>query len=248
MKGWRMLWELVILTMLAFEMAACKPSAPVEEDEVTFSDEGEDITEPTVAQSTAVPTSPPESVPQGMELASCPSRFGLLSLKFSAEINFNTAGAALHHTLGDGVLQLEVTDDQPQVVIRSPSPVTLPVTISGTMGDCTFSGETSMTASASGYCENGIVRLVIEENWQSGSGVLTCPDHDPANVPLVGVGSMTHSGADGRGEVFFLDQGFSEQNVGYMLEKPFAGQGGSGTHTWTLVMDPIQLMLPVSTP
>lgn len=33
-----------------------------------------------------------------------------------------------------------------------------------------------------------------------------------------------------------------------MLEKPFSGQGGSGTHTWTLVMDPIQPVQPVSPP
>ncbi|GAP09307.1 hypothetical protein BECAL_00449 [Bellilinea caldifistulae] len=226
---------------------ACKPSQPAEDD-VTFSDEGEGITESSPVPETAVPTSRPEAVPEGMNLAECPGRFGLLSLKFSADIDFNAAGASLHHTLGDGVLLLEVSEDKPQVIIQSQNPVTLPVTINGTVGDCSLSGESSMIASASGYCENGIVHLIIEENWQSGSGVLTCPDRNPANFPLVGAGSMTHRGADGRGEVFYLDWGFSDQNIGYMLEKPFLGQGGSGTHTWTLMMEPFQPIMPVSTP
>ncbi|MFZ6019395.1 MAG: hypothetical protein ACOYXO_07255, partial [Chloroflexota bacterium] len=70
----------------------------------------------------------------------------------------------MHHTLGDGVLLLEVTADQPRVIIQSQAPVTLPVTIRGVMGDCTYEGQSSMIATASGYCENGIVRLIIEEN------------------------------------------------------------------------------------
>ncbi len=241
MAGWKKFIKWFIFIMLLAGMAACKPSSSREEDEVIFSDEDEGIAEPTRAQSTNVPTSAPEEVPEGMTLAECPGKFSLLSLKFSADIDFNAGEASLHHRLGDGVLLLEVTEDRPRVVLRSQSPVTLPVTLMGTMGDCTLSGESSMIASASGYCENGIVRLIIEENWQSGRGVLTCPEQDPANLPLAGAGSMTHSGADGRGEVFYLDAEFSEQSIGYMLEKPFSGQGGSGTHTWTLIMELFQL-------
>lgn len=247
MKRWGWVLGFLLAAGLWLLPAACKPSQPAD-DGVTFSDEGDEGLAPTAAQGTALPTSPPKAIPEGMKLAECPGRFGLLSLKFSADIDFNVGDTSLHHTLGDGVLLLEVTGDQPRVVIGSQSPITLPVTISGTIGDCTFAGKSTMTASASGYCENGIVRLIIEENWQSGSGVLTCPERDPINSPLVGAGGMTHRGADGRGEVFYLDQGFSEQNVGYMLEKPFSGQGGSGTHTWTLVMDPIQLIMPVNPP
>lgn len=133
-------------------------------------------------------------------------------------MDFNVEEVFLHYSLGDGVLLLEVSEDQPRVLLQAQSPITLPVTIQGSMGGCTLSGESSMTASASGYCENGIVRLIIEENWQSGSGVLSCPDRDPAPFPIAGAGSMTHRGADGRGEVFYLNANFSEQSVGYMLE------------------------------
>lgn len=249
MEGWGWMVRLFLSAVLLILPAACQPSQPADaEDGVVFSDEEGDLPYPTEAQSTAFPTSPAEEVPAGMQLAGCPAQFALLSLKFSADVDFNAAGASLHHTLGDGVLMLEVTADQPRVIIQSQAPITLPVKIKGTMEDCTLSGESSMIASASGYCENGIVYLVIEENWQAGSGVLTCPERDPANFPLAGVGKMTHGGSDGRGEVFYLDWNFSDQSIGYMLEKPFSGQGGSGTHTWTLIMELFQPINPVSTP
>ncbi len=248
MAGWGKIFTVFAAGMLVWTMAACKPSSPAGQDGVTFSDEDESLNEPTLAQSTLVATSVPQEVPEGMDLAECPGKFGLIFLKFSAEIDFNVEEVLLHHSLGDGVLVLEVTEDTPRVILKAQNPITMPVRMRGTMEDCTFSGESSMTATASGFCENGIVHLIIEENWQSGSGVMTCPERDPVQVPMPGPGPMSHRGADGRGEVFYLDNGFSEQNIGYMLEKPFQGQGGSGAHTWTLVMELIQFSVPVSPP
>uniref|UniRef100_A0A7C4Q581 SbsA Ig-like domain-containing protein n=1 Tax=Bellilinea caldifistulae TaxID=360411 RepID=A0A7C4Q581_9CHLR len=238
---------LLLSAVLLILPAACQPSQPVD-DGVVFSDEEGDLPPPTQIPTTPPPTLQPDDVPQGIELAECPRLYNFVFLKFSSEIDFNVEQVALHYSLGDGVLTLEVTQETPRVILQPQSTITLPVTIRGVTGDCTYEGQSSMIATASGYCENGIVRLIIEENWQPGSGVMSCPDHDPVQGPLPAPGKMTHRGGDGRGEVFYLDAGFSDQNIGYMLEKPFQGQGGSGSHIWTLVMEPIQLILPVSTP
>jgi len=237
----------LLAAVLLILSAACQPSQPVD-DGVVFSDEEGDLPPPTQIPATPPPTLQPDDVPQGIELAECPKLYNFVFLKFSSEIDFNVGEVALHYSLGDGVLTLEVTQETPRVILQPQSAITLPVTIRGVMDDCTSEGQSSMIATASGYCENGIVHLIIEEDWQPGSGVMYCPDHDPVQGRLPAPGKMTHRGADGRGEVFYLDAGFSDQNIGYMLEKPFQGQGGSGSHTWTLVMEPIQLILPVSTP
>jgi len=58
-------------------------------------------------------------------------------------------------------------------------------------------------------------------------------------VQLPGPGPMTHTGADGRGEVFYLDRGFTDEGVGagFTTIRPFAQ--GSGEHIWTLYMPDI---------
>ena len=48
---------------------------------------------------------------------------------------------------------------------------------------------------------------------------------------------MTHTGADGQGEVFYLDKGFSTEGAGYTSIRPYAGPAGSGEHIWTLFYD-----------
>jgi len=90
-----------------------------------------------------------------------------------------------------------------------------------------------MTPSASGYCQDGIVYLTIVEDWGPFQGKMTCEGTTvPYNMPAMG--AMTHAGADGRGEVFYLDQNFSGEGAGYTIIRPFAGPSGSGEHIWTL--------------
>lgn len=239
MNGWG---RFLVLLALTTSLAGCNlpgGASPAEPPGESGESSGEQA-----------PPAPPDAgaaAPQDMRLAECPLPPNLLWLKFSAEITFSGGVMNLKHSLGDGVLTLVATSGAPDFAIQSQGTVSLPVTISGSVDNCTLQGESSMIASASGFCRGGVVYLTIQENWQVGSGTLTCPEQDPAAFPITAVGLMTHSGADGRGEAFYLDAGFSEHSTGFMLEKPFAGQGGSGMHTWTLLMDTIPLV-PLVTP
>lgn len=244
MNAWGRIFTLAAGLLLLASLAACNlpgGAPPAQPAEVDGESDGADEPPP------PPPADAGGAAPQGMELAECPPPPNLLWLKFSADIVFTSGVMNLTHNLGDGVLTLVVTSGEPDFAIQSQGSASMPVTISGSMDDCTLQGESSMTASASGFCRGGVVYLTIQENWQAGSGSLTCPEQDPAPFPIPAVGVMTHTGAGGNGEAFYLDKGFSEHSTGSMLEKPFAGQGGSGMHTWTLLMDPIPL-LPLVTP
>ena len=87
--------------------------------------------------------------------------------------------------------------------------------------------------------------LIIVEDWGPGQGTLKCED---ATVPFSspGVGAMTHTGADGRGEVFYLDRNFSGEGAGYTSICPF--QQGEGEHVWTLFLENIPTIAPPSKP
>jgi hypothetical protein len=154
-------------------------------------------------------------------------------LKFSANITIEHEGAVIEHSLHDGILNLMVGADGWS--IEKAEGTSIVYEMNGSMPKCVLEGEGTMTPSASGYCENGVVYLTIVEDWGPYNGTMTCEDAIiPLNIPSMG--TMTHSGADGQGEVFPLEKGFSGEGAGYTSIRPFAGPG-TGEHVWTLFYD-----------
>jgi hypothetical protein len=178
---------------------------------------------------------PDQVVPEGMDLAPCPEPGTSLLLKFSAAMSISYEDAKIDHTLDDGLLNLMVVGDDPSsTAIESVEGTAIPYTMEGAMGPCTLSGGGTMSPSAYGYCQDGIVYLIITEDWGPYQGTMTCPDAVvPLNFPAPGV--MTHTGADGRGEIFYLDRNYSTEGAGYTSIRPF--QEGQGEHIWTLFWD-----------
>ena len=158
-------------------------------------------------------------------------------LKFSAHIAIEYGDAKITHTLEDAVLNLNVADsDGVTARIESVESPSIPYLMSGAMRDCSFEGEGTMNPTAHGFCQDGVVYLTIVENWGPYEGKMTCDDAIvPFNIPAMG--TMTHTGADGQGEVFPLDKGFSTEGAGYTSIRPYAGPAGSGEHIWTLFYD-----------
>ena len=182
------------------------------------------------------PDSPDASAPEDADLLECPPSGSTMILKFSAHIAIDYGPAHIEHNLEDGILGLMVEGDGAESAIVSSAVVPIPYNMSGTMEECSFSGEGTMTPSATGFCQNGIVYLTITENWGAFEGQMTCEDTTvPYNMPPMGV--MTHSGADGNGEVFYLDKKFAGEGAGYTTIRPYAGPSGSGEHIWTLFYD-----------
>jgi hypothetical protein len=178
---------------------------------------------------------PDQVIPEGMDLAPCPESGTSLLLKFSAAMSISYEDAKIDYTLDDGLLNLMVVGDDPSsTAIESVEGTAIPYTMEGAMGPCTLSGGGTMSPSAYGYCQDGIVYLIITENWGPYQGTMTCPDAVvPLNFPAPGV--MTHTGADGRGEIFYLDRNYSSEGAGYTSIRPF--QEGQGDHVWTLFWD-----------
>lgn len=156
-------------------------------------------------------------------------------LKFSAELRIQSPQADISHSLHDGVLSLMVEQGEDgSSFIQAVEGVSIPYEMKGSMGPCSLTGQGEMSPYAEGYCDGGVVYLIIKENWGAYSGTLTCPDGQVAlNVPPMG--EMTHAGQHGRGEVFYLDDNFSSEGAGYTSIRPFAA--GSGDHIWTLFLD-----------
>jgi hypothetical protein len=172
----------------------------------------------------------------GMDLAPCPVKVGAMILKFSAVIKIEAGEASLTHTLDDGILNLWVEDGPgPAYAVRSLEPAPIPYQVTGTMGECTLSGEGTMTPDAYGTCEAGVVQLTIVEDWGQAQGTATCGDQTQ-DFPMPGIGRMEHTGADGNGELFYLDRGFSEAGPGMTSIRPFSM--GEGEHIWTIFVDP----------
>jgi hypothetical protein len=203
--------------------------APSEGEEDSIEGPGEDQ-----------PLSPPEPdipVPEGADLIACPEPGSTMILKFSANIEITTQEAVITHVLHDGILSLQVSAGEGgAAAVTALAASSIPYEMNGTMGPCTLAGGGTMTPSADGYCEAGVVYLTIVEDWGPYDGTLTCPD---AQMPLSApsMGQQTHSGADGRGEIFFLDANFSGEGAGYTTIRPFAGPMGQGDHIWTLFYD-----------
>lgn len=238
-----------ILTASTFAASACRSpqTGPQDEPTAASSPTAEPTKPPEPATPAPTPTTPPPQqegsgdsdaqVPEGVELGDCPPAGRTMVLKFSAHITIQYGTAQLTHSLEDGVLNLGTYDgDGGAIEIRGAASPEIPYLMSGTMEECSFEGEGTMTPSAEGYCEGGIVYLTITENWGEYKGKMTCEGKTvPFNIPAMG--AMEHTGADGRGEVFYLDVGFSSEGAGYTTIREYAGPSGSGDHIWTLFYD-----------
>jgi hypothetical protein len=196
---------------------------------------GEPTPSPTPTISSVVATSSPAGIDlEGMDLATCPPPGSTMLLKFSANISVEYGEAKIEHVLQDGLLNLLVSGSEGTSRIESAEGSPIPYQMTGSMRECVFNGEGEMVPSASGYCQDGVVYLTILENWGPYEGQMTCEDQVvPFNIPAMGV--MRHTGADGQGEAFPLDKGFSSEGAGYTSIRPFAA--GSGQHVWTLFYD-----------
>lgn len=176
-----------------------------------------------------------EPLPTDLNLVACPEGGGDLYLKFSAAITMQEEGFTMTHLLQDGLLTLNMDASGN---LRALEPPQIPYTITGNAGECSLNGEGIMTPDATGDCSDGVVHLIIVEDWQNGNITVTCEDQT-STVPLPSLGSITHTGADGRGEVFYLDRNFTEEELGagYTTMRPFVH--GEGEHIWTLYMPDI---------
>ena len=181
---------------------------------------------------------PAEAEPEGAGgYAPCPVKEGALILKFSAVLKIETEGIVLRHVLDDGILNLGLVESEgPVYQVYTIEPTTIPYTLSGTMDDCSLQGEGTMRPEASGTCQNGLLRLTIVEDWSQVEGTVTCDGETSPLPPMPALGKMVHNGADGLGEIFPLDPGFSEAGPGYTSIRPF--QQGEGEHIWTVFVDP----------
>ena len=191
---------------------------------------------PTAAAPAGGPTASADAdVPEGMDLIPCPKPGSGMILKFSAELRIQSPQADITHSLHDGVLNLMIEQGEDGAAfIQAVEGVSIPYEMNGAMGPCSLTGAGEMSPYAEGFCEEGVVYLIIKEDWGAYAGTLVCPDGNvPLNVPAMG--EMTHSGEDGRGEVFYLDNNFSSAGAGYTSIRPFAA--GSGEHIWTLFVD-----------
>lgn len=234
-----------LATVAVLTSLACGPlgigkgeptSLPSPTSEPTPTSPPEDPTPTPAPAGQEEPDSPDADIPDDIELIECPSSGNTMILKFSAHIAVDYGPAHIEHNLEDGVLGLMVEGDGAESAIVSSGVVPIPYNMSGTMEECSFSGEGTMTPSATGFCQNGIVYLTITENWGAFEGQMTCDDKTvPYNMPPMG--AMTHSGADGNGEVFYLAKGFAGEGAGYTTIRPYEGPSGSGDHIWTLFYD-----------
>jgi hypothetical protein len=236
----------VLVSLACGPLAGKTPDAPP-----PVSPTPQPATEPTAtAAPTATPAATPAPTPadqeeggevlvevEDMDLLACPAPGSSMLLKFSANIIIDAEDVHLEHNLDDGVLNLSVNagSDASQVALSGVEKPSIPYEMNGAMGDCTLTGEGKMSPSASGICQDGVVYLTIVEDWGPYQGTMTCPKATiPLSIPAMG--QMTHSGADGKGEVFYLDQRFSGEGAGYTSIRPFQGPG-SGDHIWTLFYD-----------
>jgi hypothetical protein len=163
----------------------------------------------------------------------CPAKGATLFLGFDHALTINYGETSISHFLHEGRQQLEVVDDNGTIMPVGAQSLTY--SMEGVMSaECTLTSEGTMMPSAHGFCEAGVVSLIIEENWLPLTGEMVCIDDNgdvdivPFNVPPMGM--QIHSGENGAGEIFFLVAG----GEGYSSMRPFLE--GDGYHTWTLYM------------
>jgi hypothetical protein len=159
----------------------------------------------------------------------CPPPDSQLYLQLDHAVTFNYESMSLSHFLHQGTVLLQAGEGG---VIGTVTPGELKYSIEGVMGpECSISGEGQMTVTVEGACEDGVVKLKIDENWQALTGEMECDmEGEKSTVPFdaPSVGNMPNYGPDGEGETFLL----TSDEGGYVVMRPF--EQGQGYHTWTL--------------
>jgi hypothetical protein len=160
----------------------------------------------------------------------CPPAGTALYLELDHAVTFNYETMSLSHFLHQGYVQLEVQENG---LIGTLIPGRLKYSMEGVMSpECSTSGEGQMMVTVSGTCEEGMVKLKIDEDWQALSAQMECVDEDgeviTAHFDAPAVGKMPNHGPNGEGEIFFL----TDDEAGYVVMRPF--EQGQGYHTWTL--------------
>jgi hypothetical protein len=164
------------------------------------------------------------------DLLECPPAGNPLYLELDHAVTFNYEGMSLSHFLHQGYVQLEALEGG---LIGTTSAGRLKYSMEGVMSaECSISGEGQMTVTVEGECQDGVVKLKIDEDWQALTGEMECVDEDgevtvvPFDAPCAG--KMANYGPDGEGETFLL----TSDEGGYLVMRPF--KQGQGYHTWTL--------------
>lgn len=146
-------------------------------------------------------------------------------------LTVNEAETSITHILKQGGIALTRTDDTTMgdYALSTVSPQALSYEVIGIVGPCSMEANGIMLLSATGFCQDGIIYLSINENWQPAQGTMTCDDQvTQLNIPGY---SATHTGPYGTGEEFLI----VNDNEGYTVMRAF--EGGDGYHSWTLRMD-----------
>lgn len=175
----------------------------------------------------------------GSEVLPCPPKGSTLILGFDHALTVNYMETSLTHFLHQGWLNLNINDDNGAITSITSGPFTY--TMEGVMSaECSLTAEGTMTPSAHGTCEAGVVNLIIEENWSALNGQMTCIDPVDGDVEIMpfnapAMGKQTHSGETGLGEIFYLVEGAE----GYTTMRPFIE--GDGYHSWTLYTPDVEL-------
>jgi len=199
----------------------------------------DDAPEPELPENQVNPDEPDQAdEPQEeMSFLSCPTNGESLTLGFDHALTIEQPDVNLTHILKEGYLTLIAgePDADGNVALSSVGNPSLEYEMMGVMGPCSVEMAGTMSVSASGTCNDGVVYLTIIETWQSADGSMTCDD-DTIPFSSPGPGSFTHEGADGAGEVFYL----VDSSEGYTVMRPFGM--GSGYHSWTLYATQIDLV------
>jgi hypothetical protein len=167
---------------------------------------------------------------EGGELLTC-FHVKDFTLSFDHTLTVNEAETSVTHILRQGSIALQAESDPGKydTVIKTINPQPLSFEYMGVIGPCSVDAGGTVTVSAEGFCDVGVVYLNIKESWGKTEGTMTCDD---SVVPFSAPGqTFTHSGPSGLGEEFLV----TDDSVGHTVMREFLG--GEGYHSWTLKTD-----------
>lgn len=209
----------------ATDEAATNEETPPEKDEVP-ADREEALEEPapdtkpaeTAPVTAAVKESPkPTQIPTPTGPA-CPTTFVPATLYVHHNITQDYQGNKTS-SLVSGTIDISIGSD----VVKSVGTSTIKVNITGSFPEaqCTMQGSRDLIVTVKGTCDTGMLTLNLSEVYQAGLQTMTCPGTTqkyptPANTVSHTIKLSAKNGAT--------------------YTKPFAGQNGSGTYSWSLKM------------